>query len=196
VQLAQLPHRGLLDVVQPARRGIYSPIDEAARPWASIRKAPSSRKRALTWGMEWWSGALVAALGAFVAELAEIDLVRRKTGRLPWNRRQLSTVNGQTYAPVRVYLIGVPIRLVAAGIVGGIYASADQVSGAIGAFTLGTAASLFVSRISDQKDLGDQAHPSELPRPIPDTKRKTSARELPLADGEKSGTEARKAENA
>lgn len=136
----------------------------------------------------------MAVLGAFAAELAEIDLVRRKAGRLPWNRRKASTVNGQTYVPVLVYLVAVPARLIAAGMVGGVYASANQISGAIGAFTLGAGASLFVSRISDLKDLGDQPHSSEVPLPLQTAKR-PSFDQLTLPGGESSAHKAERAEN-
>jgi hypothetical protein len=129
--------------------------------------------------MTWWVGALVAVLGALAAELAEVDLVRRRTGRLPWNRHKLSKVDGQTFAPMRVYLVGVPIRLAVAGIIGGVYASADQISGAIGALTLGAGASLFVSRLSEQKDLGDLPHPSELPLTLGTSRLSTLSITLP-----------------
>ena len=147
--------------------------------------------------MTWWAGALVAVLGAFAAELAEMDLVRRRQGRLAWNRHKTSKANGQTYAPLHVYLIGIPIRLAAAGIVGGVYASAGQISGPIGAITLGAGASLFVSRISDQKDLGDLPHPDELPldrSPRPRiTKSRSSLRGIiNLHDGDETSREAGK----
>lgn len=107
-----------------------------------------------------------------MAELAEVDLIRRKTGRLPWNRRGRSVVDGQVYAPLGVYLVGVPIRLMVAGSVGGVFASAHQVSGTIGAFTIGVGASLLVSRIGDQKDIGILPNTSDPVLPhLPSVKR-------------------------
>jgi hypothetical protein len=133
--------------------------------------------------MSWWLGALLATLGGLAAEAAEVDLARRRYARLPWNRKRASKAgDGTAFPPLRVYLLGISARLIVAGIVGGAYAAGGQITGEVGALTIGVGASLLISRIGDQKDLGDMPHPSELP-----PTRETMQIELPREKREATG---------
>jgi hypothetical protein len=114
--------------------------------------------------MNWWVAALVSMLGAATAEAAEVNLLRRRAGRLPWNSSRRSTLEGAVYAPFKVYVIGVTARLMVAGAIGGVYTAGGQITGPLGALTLGVGASLFVTRLAEAKDLGDIPHGAEQAR--------------------------------
>jgi hypothetical protein len=118
--------------------------------------------------MHWAVAASIGLAGAWSAEAVEVQLFIRRERRVPWSRARgrATVVNGERYPPLRYYLLATLLRGVAAAMFVGVYGASNQVSGVIGAFTLGVGASVAITRIADLKEIGTLPGSVEVPPPV------------------------------
>ncbi|MFD4557839.1 hypothetical protein ACFWP5_26565 [Streptomyces sp. NPDC058469] len=88
-----------------------------------------------------WEACLWGLLGAGLIEAKEMWQLYRQNNEFPWK------LDGRAQA--KPYVAAVAIRFFMAGGINAAYASANQVTGSLGALTLGIAAPMFIQQLAE-----------------------------------------------
>jgi hypothetical protein len=117
--------------------------------------------------MHWALGAALGVLGALAAEAVEVQLYVRKNGRQPWRTGTPGRARAGGHPPLRYYILSVLLRAFGAAVLVSAFTTSGQISGPIGALTLGIGASAWITQAADRRDLGTDPGPAELQRETP-----------------------------